>query len=164
MATSMYLKMESDKGPVEGESQVAGFEKQIIVLAYNWGLSQTGTTHHGTGGGAGKVNVQDLSFTHWVDAATPALIQACCKGTHFSKATLSCTKAGGDSPVVYLVVEMKDLIVSSVSCGGSNGEDMQSVNVTLNFAEFTIKYQPQDKTGKKLGGTKDATFAISKNS
>ena len=27
----------------------------------------------GTGGGAGKVNVQDLSFTHHYDAASPIL-------------------------------------------------------------------------------------------
>ena len=38
-------------------------KEEIDVLAWSWGASQSGTTHLGSGGGAGKVNVQDLSFT-----------------------------------------------------------------------------------------------------
>jgi type VI secretion system secreted protein Hcp len=116
MATDCFLKID---GPVvKGESQVKGHEDQIQVLAWSWGMSQTGTTHHGSGGGAGKVNVQDLSFTHYVDTSSPTLILACCKGTHYDKATLTMRKAGGD-PLPYLTIEFKDVIVTSVSGGGT---------------------------------------------
>ena len=37
------------------------------MLAWSWGVSQSGTMHIGTGGGAGKANVQDLSITKYVD-------------------------------------------------------------------------------------------------
>src|SRR5690349_6362384 len=103
MAIDTFLKM----APVKGESPVKGFEDQIQVLAWSWGMSQSGTTHTGTGGGAGKVNVQDLSFTHYLDSASAPLMLACCKGTHYSEATLTMRKAGGD-PLPYLVIKLKD--------------------------------------------------------
>ena len=160
MAIDTFLKI---KGPdVVGESQVKGHEKDIQVLAWSWGLSQTGTTHHGSGGGAGKVNVQDLSFTHYVDSSTPTLVLACCKGTHYDEATLTMRKAGGD-PLPYLTITLKDIIVTSVSGGGSGGEDQQTENVTLNFASFTLSYQPQDNKGAKKGGAIEIKYDIAKN-
>ena len=86
MAVDAFLKLDG----VKGESVSKGHQGEIDVLSWAWGLSQSGTTHSGTGGGAGKVNVQDISFTHYVDAATPNLIQACCTGKHFASAVLTC--------------------------------------------------------------------------
>lgn len=158
MAIDTFLKL----GALKGESQVKGFEDQIQVLAWSWGMSQTGTTHHGTGGGAGKVNVQDLSFTHYVDSSSPPLMLACCKGTHYEEATLTMRKAGGD-PLPYLVIKLKDIIVTSISGGGSGGEDQQTENVTLNFAAFEVSYQPQDNKGAKKGGAIEIKYDIAKN-
>jgi type VI secretion system secreted protein Hcp len=137
-------------------------EKTTQILAWSWGMSQTGTTHHGTGGGAGKVNVQDLSFTKHVDKSTPVVLQACCTGKHFDKATLTCRKAG-ESPLVYLTIEMTNVIVTSVSSGGSGGEDQQTENVTLNFAAFTVGYQGQNAKGAKEGGEVKINYDIAKN-
>jgi type VI secretion system secreted protein Hcp len=158
MAVDTFLKL----GDLKGESLVKGFEDQIQVLAWSWGMSQTGTTHHGSGGGAGKVNVQDMSFTHHVDSSSPALILACCKGTHYPEGTLVMRKAGGD-PLPYLTIKLTDIIVTSVSDGGSGGEDMQTQNVTLNFAAFEVSYQPQDNQGKKKGGAITVKYDIAKN-
>jgi type VI secretion system Hcp family effector len=93
MAIDSFLKL----GTLKGESVVKGFEDQVQVLAWSWGMSQSGTTHTAQGGGAGKVNVQDLSFTHYVDSASPNLIKACCTGEHFDSATLTMRKAGGSA-------------------------------------------------------------------
>ncbi|MGH8175984.1 MAG: Hcp family type VI secretion system effector [Steroidobacter sp.] len=158
MAIDTFLKL----GALKGESQVKGFEDQIQVLAWSWGMSQPGTTHHGTGGGAGKVNVQDLSFTHYVDAASPSLMLACCKGSHYDEATLTMRKAGGD-PLPYLTIKLKDIIVTSVSDGGSSGEELLTENITLNFAGFEVAYQPQDNKGAKKGGAIEIKYDIAKN-
>ncbi len=158
MAIDSFLKL----GELKGESQVKGFENQIQVLAWSWGMSQSGTTHHGTGGGAGKVNIQDLSFTHFLDSSSPSLMLACCKGSHYEEATLTMRKAGGD-PLPYLVIKLKDIIVTSVSGGGSGGEDQQTENVTLNFASFEVSYQPQDNKGAKKGGAIEIKYDIAKN-
>jgi type VI secretion system secreted protein Hcp len=42
------------------------------------------------------------------------------------------------------------VLISSLSTGGSGGEDRLTENVTLNFGKFTFTYTPQDPTGKGL--------------
>jgi len=158
MAVDAFLKL----GPLKGDSQVKGYENQMQLLAWSWGMSQSGTTHLGTGGGAGKVNVQDLSFTKYVDSASAPLVLACCKGTHYDDATLTLRKAGGD-PLPYLIITLGEIIVTSVTTGGSGGEDQQTENVTLNFAAFKYSYQPQDNKGAKKGGAIEVSYDIAKN-
>jgi type VI secretion system secreted protein Hcp len=153
----MFIKI----GDVDGESVDAKHKKDIDVLAWSWGASQSGTTHIGTGGGAGKVNVQDLSFTKYVDAASHALLLACCNGKHYDKATLVVRKAG-ENPLEYIKITMEDLIVTSISTGGSGGEDKLTENVTLNFAKVKFEYDPQSKKGAGEG-VKTAAWNIAEN-
>lgn len=147
MAVDMFFKMD----PIKGESGDKDHKETIDVLAWSWGLSNSGSAHMGGGAGAGKVNVQDLSFTKYVDSATPNLLLACCNGKHFDKAELFVRKAG-ETPVEYLHLEFEELLVASVSTGGSGGEDRLTENVTLNFGKVKWTYVPQDKAGK--AGTK----------
>jgi type VI secretion system secreted protein Hcp len=142
MALDMFIKV----GAIKGESKDVKHKDEIDVLAWSWGLSQSGTTQMGGGGGSGKVSVQDLSFTKYLDTATPPLVDACCKGTHETKATLTLRKAG-DKPLEYLIITMDEVLVTSVSTGGSGGEDRITENVTLNFAKFKLEYTEQTEKG-----------------
>lgn len=159
MAMDMFMEI---KG-IEGESEDKTHKGKIDVLAWSWGMSNSGTTHVGGGGGSGKVNVQDLSFTKYIDSSTNALVKACCDGSHHDTAKLIVRKAGGKEPIEYLVIDFKEVMVVGVSTGGSGGEDRLTENVTMNFAEFKLKYQPQDEKGAKKGGTKDAGWNIAEN-
>jgi type VI secretion system secreted protein Hcp len=109
-------------------------------------MSNSGSAASGGGGGAGKVNVQDLSFTKYVDSSTPKLMLACCGGTHYDDATLVVRKAGG-KPVEYIKIKMTEVLITSLSTGGSGGEDRLTENVTLNFAKVTVDYVPQKDDG-----------------
>jgi type VI secretion system secreted protein Hcp len=142
MAVDMFIKI----GDIKGESSDAAHKESIDVLAWSWGMSQSGSAHVGGGAGSGKVNVQDLSITKYVDKGTTALMLASCKGTHIPKAVLTVRKAG-DKPLEYIKVTLEDVIVSSISTGGSGGEDRLTENVTLNFAKFKVEYTPQDAKG-----------------
>jgi type VI secretion system secreted protein Hcp len=142
MAVDMFMKIET----VDGESRDKAHKKEIDVLAWSWGLSNSGSAHVGGGAGAGKVNVQDLSFTKWVDSSTPKLALACCDGKHFTAATLVVRKAG-EKPVEYLKIKMDEVLITSISTGGSGGEDRLTENVTLNFAKVSLDYVPQDEKG-----------------
>jgi type VI secretion system secreted protein Hcp len=142
MAVDMFIKIES----VDGESKDKSHGKEIDVLAWSWGMSNSGSAHVGGGAGAGKVNVQDLSFTKYVDSASPKLMLSCCDGHHYKEATLVVRKAG-DKPVEYIKVKMEELIITSISTGGSGGEDRLTENVTLNFAKVHVDYVPQDAKG-----------------
>ena len=156
MAVDMHIKIEG----IDGESRKKDKEKRIDVLAWSWGLSNSGSMHVGGGGGAGKANVQDLSLTKFIDRASAALMLNCCKGTHLDSAELTVAKAGGTESVDYLVIKLTKVLISSVSTGGSGGEDRLTENVTLNFEKVEVNYQPQRDDGSKDGGTLDLVWDI----
>lgn len=157
MSLDMFIKI----GDIKGESKDDKHADEIDVLAWSWGLSQSGSAHHGAGAGAGKVNVQDISLTKWVDNSSTALIVAACKGTHIKEAKLTVRKAG-DTPLEYIKITLTDVLVSSVQTGGSGGEDRLTENVVLNFAKFKVEYTTQAETGGK-GTTSTAAWDIPAN-
>src|SRR3954469_12515145 len=142
MAADMFLELEG----VPGESKDDTHKTQIDVLAWSWGASQSGTGHTGGGSGAGKVSVQDLSITKYVDSASHLLLLNCCNGGHLKKGTLFVRKAG-TTPLEYIKLKMENILVSHVSTGGSGGEDRLTENVTLNFSKFAFVYTPQKDDG-----------------
>lgn len=157
MAIDMFLKL----GDIKGESQDKTHAGEIDVLSWSWGMSQSGTTNTGGGASAGKVSVQDIAVTTFFDAATPAVMLACCNGKHFKEAKLTVCKAG-TTPLEYIKVTMKNVLVSSVSTGGSIGEDRLTENITLNFAEYKVEYTLQKADGS-AGAVIGAGWNIAKN-
>jgi len=107
------------------------------------------------------VNVQDLSFTKYIDASSASLLQCVCTGKHIKEATLVVRKAG-EKPLEYITISMTEVFVTSLSKGGSGGEDRLTENVTLNFAAFKYKYLEQTKDGTD-GKKGEFNFNIAEN-
>lgn len=158
MAIDAFLKL----GTIKGESVADGHKDEIDLLSFNWGMSQTGSMHTATGGGTGKVDVNDLVVTHLLDAASPNLALACCLGTHHESAVLTLNKAGGDK-LPYLTLTLTDVLITQVSHGASIGDERPVESVSLNFAKFKYSYQPQDAKGAKKGGAVETGYDISLN-
>jgi type VI secretion system secreted protein Hcp len=157
MAVDMFLKIDG----CDGESADDSHTDEIDVLAFSWGLTQSGSMHTAGGGGSGKVSVQDMSITKYLDKASTVLMQKCCSGKHFATATLVCRKAG-DTPVEYFKVSMEEVLVTSISEGGSGGEDVQTENITLNFGKVKVEYTPQESSGS-AGAASELGWDIRKN-
>lgn len=147
MALDMHLNFEGGDIKIEGTSKHAKHAKEIQILAWSWGASQSGSFAMGEGGaGAGKANIQDLSFTKYLDKTSPLLLKGVTTGAHLDKATLSMSKAGGEQ-ADFLKIILESVMVTSYSTGGSGGEDMITENVTLTFAKISFEHYKQDKTG-----------------
>ena len=160
MAVDMFIKI----GAIKGEAQdgtYKGADGWIDVLAWSWGASNSGTTHILSGSGSGKASFQDISLTKYIDAASPDLMKSTAKGTHHTEAKLIVRKAG-DTPLDYLTYTLKDVIITSLSTGGSGGEDRLTENVTLNFGAFEMVYALQETTGAK-GTAPDCKWDIAAN-
>ncbi|KRA53078.1 Hcp family type VI secretion system effector [Devosia sp. Root635] len=142
MAVDMFLKID----PIKGESKDAKYKDLIDVLAFSWGASNSASFASGGGGGTGKVNVQDLSLTKYQDKASPLLFLGCAQGTHYKTAEMVVRKAG-DKPLDYLKIKLTDVLISSLSNGGSLGEDRLTENVTLAYGKIEIEYTPQKQDG-----------------
>jgi type VI secretion system secreted protein Hcp len=144
MAVDMFLELDG----VKGESLDKVHKDKIDILAWSWGLSNTGTFHQGSGGGAGKANFQDISITKYIDAASPNIMLYCANGKHFAKGKIIVRKAG-ENPLEYLTIEMEKVLVTAYSTGGSGGEERLTENVTLNFAKVKVEYVQQTEKGGK---------------
>jgi type VI secretion system secreted protein Hcp len=160
MAVDIFLKLSNG---IKGESQDATHKDEIDILSWNWGMSNSGTTHMATGGGGGKVNVSDISFTKLVDLASNDLIKRCADGSHIDTGKLVVRKSGGTSPVEYFTIDFNMIMVTSYSTGGSkDGLDRISENFTLNFRKFNITYKTQTEKGGD-GTSQSAGWDIAKN-
>jgi type VI secretion system secreted protein Hcp len=153
MAVDMFLKIDGIKGDSVDDKHAG----EIEVLSWSWGVTQTGTTHSGTGGGAGKANVQDVTITKYLDRSTPILLKHCLSGIHIKEALLTVRKAGG-KPLEYVKVKMKDALVSSIHPGGSGHDERLTETLGLNFSVVEFDYVPQ-----KADGSGDASIPITWN-
>ncbi len=142
MAVDMFLKLET----VEGESMDEAHKREIDVLSWEFGATQTGTAHLGGGAGGGRVEIQDVLLRKRSDRSSPILFSLCCKGDHIPKAVLSVRKAGG-SPLEYLKVCLAKVLVTGYSTGGTDHSDQIIETVRLNFAKARIEYVPQKDDG-----------------
>lgn len=154
--SDILLKFEGD---IEGETKDTAFPKAIEIDSYSWGESNAGSMGAGTGGGTGKVSMQDFHFTKGLDKASPKLMLACALGTHIPSAKLICRKAGGDKKVYYTVT-FTDLLISSFQSSG-HGSAETTESIAFNFAKIEVDYKPQDEKGE-LGGSVKAGYDIKK--
>jgi type VI secretion system secreted protein Hcp len=161
MAFDMHIKFGTGKVKIEGASNHKKHKGEVPILAWSWGVSNSGDLHTGAGSASGgKAHVQDISITKFVDGCSNALLQACCTGARVDTAWVYVTNATGEQ-TDFLTIELSEgVLVTSVSTGGSGGEDRLTENVTLHFGKFKYSFQPQDDKGGAKGGTKDFTFDI----
>ncbi len=160
MAMDMFIKIPDTDG--ESKDKDASTVGTIDVLAWSWGMSQSGSFMNGSGGGAGKANVQDFSFTKWIDKSTPKLMLSCLTGKHFTGDTILSVRKAGDKPYVYLKITLTKSLISSVSTGGSGGEDRLTENVSINFAKVKVEYFKQGDDGS-VSADGDFTFDVEGN-
>jgi type VI secretion system secreted protein Hcp len=138
----VFLKMDG----IEGDVTEKGQEGALEVLSFSFGGSQAGTQASGGGGGTGKVHMQDFSFTTKVSKATPGLFLRCANGEHIKSAVLTARKAGGGQQE-YLVVTMKDVLISQYQMGGSSNSQIPLEEVKFSYGSIEVKYTPPSAGG-----------------
>ena len=141
MAVDMFLKLDG----IPGESQDKTHKDWIDILSWSWNLSHPITGGLGSGSSSGKVDIGDLTVTKYVDKATGPLYQKLTQGTHIASGEVHIRKHG-DKPMEYLKFKMTQVLVSSVSVGGSGSEKAMET-VSLNLAKTEFDYFAQGATG-----------------
>lgn len=145
-AVDMFIKFDG----VDGESADDKHKNWIDVLAWSWGMSTDSR---------GRACVQDISLTKWIDSASAPLSQALPSNQSFANARLVVRKAGSD-PLVFLTYDMTNVKLSSLSTGGSGGEDRLTENISFNFEELLGTYIMQNDDGS---GGASSTFIVPGN-
>ncbi len=150
-----FLKIDG----IEGEAQDSKHKNEIHLESWSWGETNSGTSQHGMGMGAGKVQMGDFHFVMRSNKASPKLFLACANGEHIKKAVLTCRKAGKEQQE-YLKWTFAELLVSSYQTGGSASSDVVPLDqISINFTGAQIDYKEQKADGT-LGGAVTGAYNV----
>ena len=147
MASDIFAKI----GDIKGESLDNKHKDEIEVLSWSWGVQQSGTMAHGSGGGEGKASFNDFNFSHHVDKASPVLLKACATGDHIKDATITVRKAGKGQQE-FLIVKMNDILITSVNPSGASDAAATAEHVALQCSKVDLEYKPQKADGSLEAG------------
>jgi type VI secretion system secreted protein Hcp len=140
-----------------GESTDENHQGWIDVIAFNHAVSQPGGELATSGARtAVRADHGDFTVVKTVDKTSPKLTLKCCNGQHIAEITLEVCRADGDKET-YMVYEMTDVIVSSVSVsGGVPGTEARPVEeITFRYGQIEWTYTEYDtSTGKPKGDVK----------
>ena len=144
-----FLKIEG----IDGESTDAAHKNWTEILTYSHGITKSGSSHTGGGGGAGKSTHDDFHISKRLDKASPKLALACCNGQHIPKVILELCQTGGDGQK-FMEYELEDVFVASVRpTGDANGQEGRpSEEVAFRYGKIKFVYTIIDpRSGASAG-------------
>src|SRR5262249_49610743 len=142
MAVDMFLKLDGIKGEAIDKNDPS-HKDEIRILAWSWGMSNSGSAHLGSGAGSGKVNVQDLSLTKYIELASPDLMRSSCSGKLSKKGQWAVRKASGTRPLEYVMIEHEGGPAAAVAGGGVGGEHLLTERLKYTFARAMGEFLQQ---------------------
>lgn len=162
MAFDAFLTIKGVKGE-SMDSKYKGSDGWIDVLSFTYGVTQTGAASTGGGLSAGKANLQDFTFTQKIHIGSPEMFIRCCTGKTSEEAHFVARKAGGDAPMDFLKIDMKNILITSVTTQGQGGPDeIPTESVAMTCEEMKLWYGEQDEKGK-VKQSLDVTFNQKQN-
>lgn len=134
-------------GDIKGESTDKDHKDWVAVLGYDHAIAAI--LQNSAGGSVeGQIDHSDFSIVKLVDAATPKLYEAACKGTHLPEVVIELWRAGGDKPAKYMQFKLKEVLISGViSSGDSKGAQQfptETIKMTFGAIEWTYTKQKRD--------------------
>lgn len=151
MAVDMFIEMK----PIEGESSDDKHQNWIEILSFSQSITQPVSAASRTGGRTGgRADFSDWVFTKVMDKATPDLNKFCALGTHIATVNIELCLASEEKHV-FMKYELSDVIISSYSVGGSQGDESRPIeSLSLAFGKIKWEYTPIDQTGKGAAAAK----------
>ena len=157
-----FLKIEG----IPGEATDHKHKDWIEVINYGFGCSQPTSSTAASAGGAssGRVNIQNFTFTHFLDKASPKLFEAVCTGKHFPTVTVELCRAGGDK-LKYMEYKLQNVMIASIGRGGDakGDDDVPVESVSLDFGKIEMTYTQQKRSDGSGGGNVSAGWDCMEN-
>jgi type VI secretion system secreted protein Hcp len=154
----MFLQLDD----IKGESLDNEHHEEIEITLWGWTTTNTVRWDINQGGQSTRIDIKDIELEKICDKATVTLYQNCVTGKHIKHGKITCRKNDGEQKVEYLVVHLKDIMVTKVSFTGDGSSQSLKENVCLSFAEFRMDYKLQNDSGSAAGGVKGFEFNVQK--
>jgi type VI secretion system Hcp family effector len=140
---------------IEGESDDASHKKWIEINSFSQGGAQPSAGQRSTGGGASsaQATLNDIVITKDFDKSSPKLFDAMVRAKHITTVKFEFVRSA-DDPVVYLKVNLDDVMISSIQVS-QGGDQMPQESISFNPGVIEFVYTATDhKTGKAQGDVK----------
>ena len=146
-ASGMHLKV----GDIKGESQDDKHKGEIQIVAWEFAASNPGSFQGGHFNSS-RADYSDIVITKYVDSASAKLAAAVANGQPIKEATLTVAKAGARQAQDYLKIKLTDVVVTSISMSGSDGDDRLAEEVSLSYAKMEMEYTAFDQNSSAEKG------------
>ncbi len=147
-SAEFFLHVQTKRaGKVKGEASSSGHADDIVVSAWNWGL--TAGSALGDTQATSRRSYSALTVVKQVDSATTALMSALATNDEVKEARLALRRAGGEQED-YLVITLKAARITSLQ-HSAHDDGSTRETVTIAFTEVTVEYRPQKTTGLRGG-------------
>lgn len=147
-ADGIFLTFEGANPAIPGYSTARGYEGQIEVDSFQWGVG-VGISRSGGRPEASRPSFSDITWTQGLNPNYTALSQALVRGQDDYKAVFRFPRylngAPQQNPYLELTTEQTAISGLSFSSGGGT----QSVSVSQAFRKYAMKYVPTDPTSGK---------------
>jgi type VI secretion system secreted protein Hcp len=135
-------------GDIKGESTDKDHKDWVMVLAFDHAVTQRPFVSQRT-----AVDHSEFTVVKLLDAATPKLYEAACKGTHLPEVVIECWRAGGDKPVKYMEYKLKEVLISGVVANGVSGgaSEFPTETIKMTYGAIQWTYTKQKPDGSAAG-------------
>lgn len=151
-------------GDIKGECTEKDHKDWVAATKVEFKVRQPPSITQQTAGGrsAEAVEFSEFVIQKLTDKASPKLFEAACKGTHIPEVTIDYTRAGGDAPVKYLEIKLKEVLISGLEhVGDPKGAHQFPVEeIKMTFGAIEKTYTQQKPDGK-AGGNVAAKWNVS---
>ena len=157
---------------IDGETKLEGFDGNqadnndgfgagIEIMSYSWNVNNpVQASPSNVGRTTGRPNFGELVVTKKLDSTSPILADDCASAKNEGKVVLSLVRQdeqAGEN-LVYMVYELYNTLISSVSVGGSG--DVPIETLSLNYSQINWIYSEQSEDmGDEEGSSGGATAA-----
>jgi type VI secretion system Hcp family effector len=134
---------------IRGENLSAQYRGYIDLLSFSLGVSN-GAADTSNGIVLGSNNCQGVTVMKLIDRSSPSFTAAVFTGTHFQQVTIINYAVGGNgAPRPFLMLTMRNVIVSSESISGQAGISKVE-SITFLADRIAASYVPTDASGAQL--------------
>ena len=131
-----------DRIKIDGELSLDGFDKGIELESFTFGVSNfIQRTTSNTGRTTGRPDFKEIEVVKKLDSTTVPLNFHCAKASHLGNISLHLVRQDSDGGriLTYMVYELEDTMISSVSVVGGGGSTPVET-LSFNYSKITWSY------------------------
>jgi len=144
-ASDIFLRVQTKRaGKIKGEATAPDHENEIVLSAWNWGLSAGSAI--GSGKATARRSYKHLTVFKAIDAASTSLMSALATNDEVKEARLAMRKAG-EEQIDFFTITLGGARVTAVDITvDDSGAALERVEIA--FTKVEVEYRRQEGSGQ----------------